>query len=234
MPCLPSAAFARRTLDVMTTNTNKLSTSRQLGKNGPTVTSPALGGMSLSGAYGAVDDDEGVRVIHAYLDAGGTLIDTGDFYGAGHNEMLIGRALRDRDRDDVVLSVKFGARLAPDGTLAGVDAHPAALRNFLTYSLQRLGVDHVDVYRPARLDPAVPIEDTVGAIAELVEQGWVRHVGLSEVGAETIRRAAAVAPISDLQIEYSLLAARPRGRDPRRPAASSASGSPPTASSRAA
>ncbi|MDL5159613.1 aldo/keto reductase [Actinomycetospora termitidis] len=178
---------------------------RQLGRTGPVVSSPALGTMGLSGVYGAVEDDEGVRVIHAYLDAGGTLLDTGDFYGAGHNELLIRRALADRSRDDVVLSVKFGAMRGPDGGLAGVDARPAALRNFLTYSLQRLGVDHVDVYRPARLDPDVPIEDTVGAIAELVEQGYVRHVGLSEVGSATLRRAAAVVPIADLQIEYSLL-----------------------------
>ncbi len=184
--------------------TSQLDT-RRLGRTGPLVTSPGLGGMGLSGVYGAVDDDEGIRVIHAYLDAGGTLIDTGDFYGTGHNEALIGRALRDRDRDGVVLSVKFGALRGPDGTPQGIDARPAALKNFLGYSLQRLGVDHVDVYRPARLDPAVPIEDTVGAIAELVEQGYVRHVGLSEVGAATIRRAAAVTPISDLQIEYSLL-----------------------------
>ncbi|WP_433802819.1 aldo/keto reductase [Actinomycetospora sp. CA-084318] len=178
---------------------------RQLGSSGPVVSSPALGCMGLSGAYGAVPDDEGVRVIHAYLDAGGSLLDTGDFYGAGHNELLVRRALADRSRDDAVLSVKFGALRAPDGGLAGVDTRPAALRNFLTYSLQRLGVDHVDVYRPARLDPAVPIEDTVGAIAELVEQGYVRHIGLSEVSAATIRRAAAVVPICDLQIEYSVL-----------------------------
>lgn len=189
----------------MTTNTNRFSTSRQLGKNGPTVTSPALGGMSLSGAYGAVDDEEGVRVIHAYLDAGGTLIDTGDFYGAGHNEMLIARALRERDRDAVVLSVKFGALLTPVGMPAGFDARPEAVRSSLTYSLQRLGTDHIDIYRPARLDPQVPIEETVGAVQELVEAGYVRHIGLSEVSADTIRRAAEVAPISDLQIEYSLL-----------------------------
>ncbi|PZG23134.1 aldo/keto reductase [Nonomuraea aridisoli] len=161
--------------------------------------------MGLSGAYGPLDDDEGVRVVHAYLDAGGTLLDTGDFYGSGHNEMLIRRALQGRDRDEVVLSVKFGAMRGPDGGLLGIDARPAAVGNFLTYTLQRLGTDHVDVYRPARLDPSVPIEDTVGAIAELVEKGYVRHIGLSEVGAETIRRAAAVAPICDLQIEYSLL-----------------------------
>ena len=178
---------------------------RRLGATGPAVTSPALGCMGLSGAYGAVDADEGVRVIHAYLDAGGTLLDTGDFYGAGHNEMLIARALADRSRDDVVLSVKFGAQLSPGGMPRGFDGRPSAVRNALTYSLQRLGVDHVDVYRPARLDPTVPIEDTVGAVAELVEAGYVRHVGLSEVGAETIRRAAAMVPICDLQIEYSLL-----------------------------
>jgi aryl-alcohol dehydrogenase-like predicted oxidoreductase len=178
---------------------------RRLGATGPAVSSPALGCMGLSGAYGAVDADEGVRVIHAYLDAGGTLLDTGDFYGAGHNEMLIARALADRSRDDVVLSVKFGAHLRPGGPPSGFDGRPASVRTSLTYSLQRLGVDHVDVYRPARLDPTVPIEDTVGAVAELVEAGYVRHVGLSEVGAETVRRAAAVVPISDLQIEYSLL-----------------------------
>ncbi|HEY2220553.1 aldo/keto reductase [Actinomycetospora sp.] len=177
----------------------------RLGRTGPEVTSPGLGCMGLSGAYGSVDDDEGVRVIHAYLDAGGTLLDTGDFYGSGHNEWLIRRALADRSRDDVVLSVKFGSMRGPDGALVGNDGRPASVKNFLSYSLQRLGVDHVDVYRPSRLDPSVPIEDTVGAISEMVEKGFVRHIGLSEVGAETIRRAAAVAPISDLQIEYSLL-----------------------------
>ncbi|WP_406691467.1 aldo/keto reductase [Saccharopolyspora sp. ID03-671] len=178
---------------------------RRLGATGPTVTSPGLGCMGLSGAYGRTDDAESVRVIHSYLDAGGTLLDTGDFYGHGHNEMLIGRALADRDRDEVVLSVKFGALRGPDGAPVGYDARPEAVQNFLTYSLNRLGVDHLDVYRPARLDPKVPIEDTIGAIAEMVDKGHVRHIGLSEVGAETIRRAAAVAPISDLQIEYSLL-----------------------------
>ncbi|MBD8078360.1 aldo/keto reductase [Cellulosimicrobium arenosum] len=163
--------------------------------------------MGLSGAYGRTDDDESVRVIHTYLDAGGTLLDTADFYGAGHNEQLVGRALRERSRDDAVLSVKFGALLTPGPGIpgGGADGRPDAVRNYLTYSLQRLGTDHVDIYRPARLDRRVPIEDTVGAIAELVEAGHVRHIGLSEVGAETIRRAAAVAPISDVQIEYSLL-----------------------------
>ncbi|SEB88719.1 Predicted oxidoreductase [Paramicrobacterium humi] len=178
---------------------------RRLGANGPHVTSPALGGMSLSGAYGPVDDEASVRVIHAYLDAGGTLIDTADFYAAGHNEMLIAGALRERHRDDAVLSVKFGAHVTPTGIPSGFDGRPQAVKSSLTYSLQRLGTDHVDIYRPARLDPHVPIEDTVGAVQELVEGGYVRHIGLSEVGADTIRRAAAVAPISDVQIEYSFL-----------------------------
>ena len=137
-----------------------------------------------------------------------TLLDTGDFYGAGHNELLIGRALQDR-RDQALLSVKFGALRGPDGSWLGVDARPAAVKNFLSYTLTRLGVDHVDIYRPGRLDPAVPIEDTVGAIADLVKAGYVRAIGLSEVGPETIRRAQAVHPISDLQIEYSLISRGP-------------------------
>lgn len=177
----------------------------RLGATGPTVGRIVLGAMGMSGAYGATDDAESIATIHAALDAGVRLIDTGDFYGAGHNEMLIGKAIAERPREQVVLSVKFGAQRGPDGGFAGVDNRPAALRNFLTYSLRRLGVDYIDIYRPARLDPDVPIEDTVGAIAELIEAGYVRHVGLSEVGPETIRRAAAVHPIADLQIEYSLI-----------------------------
>ncbi|MBF6469863.1 aldo/keto reductase [Nocardia beijingensis] len=177
----------------------------RLGATGPTVSRIGLGAMSMSGAYGATDDAESTATIHAALDSGVNLIDTGDFYGAGHNEMLIGKAIAERPREDVVLSVKFGALRGPDGAFVGVDNRPAALRNFLTYSLQRLGVDHIDIYRPARLDPDVPIEDTIGAIGELIEAGYVRHVGLSEVGPETIRRAAAVHPIVDLQIEYSLI-----------------------------
>lgn len=177
----------------------------RLGVTGPTVGRIGLGAMGMSGAYGAADDAESTATIRAALDSGVNLIDTGDFYGAGHNETLIGKAIAERPREDVVLSVKFGALRGPDGGFAGVDNRPDALRNFLTYSLQRLGVDYIDIYRPARLDPAVPIEDTVGAIGELIEAGYVRHVGLSEVGADTIRRAAAVHPIVDLQIEYSLL-----------------------------
>ncbi|HEY2747065.1 MAG TPA: aldo/keto reductase [Polyangia bacterium] len=169
----------------------------------------ALGCMGMSGMYGKSDDNESIATIHAALDAGIDVLDTGDFYGAGHNEMLIGRALAGRKRDQVLLSVKFGALRAPDGAWVGFDARPAAVRNFVAYSLKRLGVDYIDVYRPARLDPSVPIEETIGAIAELVKAGWVRAIGLSEVGPETIRRARAVHPITDLQIEYSLLSRGP-------------------------
>jgi aryl-alcohol dehydrogenase-like predicted oxidoreductase len=161
--------------------------------------------MGMSGAYGAADDEESLATILAAVDAGVTLIDTGDFYGAGHNELLVGRALREIDRGAVTVSVKFGGLRSPSGAMGGVDTRPEAMRNFLAYSLTRLGSDHVDVYRPARLDPAVPIEETVGAIAEQVDAGYVRHIGLSEVGSDTLRRAAATHPICDLQIEYSLL-----------------------------
>jgi aryl-alcohol dehydrogenase-like predicted oxidoreductase len=181
---------------------------RRLGSTGPTVFPLALGCMGMSGMYGPADERESIATIHAALDAGVTLLDTGDFYGVGHNELLIGRALKDR-RDKVLLSVKFGALRGPDGSWLGVDARPAALKNFLAYTLTRLGVDHIDIYRPARLDPAVPIEETIGAIADLVKAGYVRAIGLSEVGPDSIRRAHAVNPISDLQIEYSLISRNP-------------------------
>jgi aryl-alcohol dehydrogenase-like predicted oxidoreductase len=161
--------------------------------------------------YGPADERESVATIHAALDAGITLLDTGDYYGAGHNELLIGRALRDR-RDKALLSVKFGALRGPDGHWLGMDARPVAVRNFLAYTLTRLGVDHIDIYRPGRLDPTVPIEETIGVIADLVKAGYVRAVGLSEVGPDTIRRAQAVHPISDLQIEYSLISRGPEAR----------------------
>ncbi|MDQ3762371.1 MAG: aldo/keto reductase [Actinomycetota bacterium] len=179
--------------------------SRTLGRNGPTVSTLGLGLMGMSDLYGPTDDAESIATIHAALDAGITLFDTGDFYGAGHNELLLCDAMRGRDRDQVVISVKFGVLRDPDGGWNGNDARPAAVKNFAAYSLRRLGTDHIDIYRPARLDPAVPIEDTVGAVAELVQAGHVGHIGLSEVSANTLRRAAAVHPISDLQIEYSLL-----------------------------
>lgn len=176
-----------------------------LGRTGPTVSRLGLGCMAMSGMYGPSDRVESIATVHAALDAGITLLDTGDFYGMGHNESLISEALRGRNRDDAVISVKFGALRDPAGGFSGYDARPAAVKNFIAYSLQRLGVDHIDIYRPSRLDPAVPIEDTIGAIADLVKAGYVRHIGLSELGADTIRRAAAVHPICDLQIEYSLL-----------------------------
>jgi len=171
----------------------------------------AIGCMGMSGMYGPADEAESIATIHAALDHGINLLDTGDFYGMGHNEMLIGRALRDR-RDRALLSVKFGAQRGPDGSWLGFDARPAAVKNFLAHSLTRLGVDHVDIYRPARLDPAVPIEETIGAIAEMVKAGYVRAIGLSEVGPETIRRAHAVHPIADLQIEYALISRGPEER----------------------
>lgn len=176
-----------------------------LGKSGPAVSTIGLGCMGMSGMYGPADRAESIATIHAALDAGVNLLDTGDFYGMGHNEMLIAEALKERRREDVVLSVKFGALRGPDGAWSGYDSRPAAIRNFVSYSLQRLGTDHIDIYRPSRLDPDVPIEETIGALADLVKAGYIRHVGLSEVGPQTIRRAAAVHPICDLQIEYSLI-----------------------------
>jgi len=178
---------------------------RSLGKTGPAVSALGLGCMGMSpDFYGPADETESIATLHAALDAGVTLLDTGDFYGIGHNEMLIGRALKGRKREAVQVSVKFGALRDPSGGFGGYDARPAAVKNFLAHSLRRLGTDYIDIYRPSRLDPNVPIEDTIGAIAEMVKAGYVRHIGLSEMGAETIRRAAAVHPIVDLQIEYSL------------------------------
>ncbi len=181
---------------------------RPLGSTGPQVSALGLGCMGMSALYGDADRTESIATIHAALEAGVTLFDTGDFYGMGHNEMLIGEALRTAPaalREQALISVKFGALRDLGGRWFGFDGRPAAVKNFAAYSLQRLGVDHIDVYRPARVDPDVPIEETVGAVAELVQAGHVRYIGLSEVGADTIRRAAATAPITDLQIEYSLI-----------------------------
>ena len=189
-------------------NSSSLRAPRTLGATGPDVFPLALGCMGMSGMYGASTDDESVATIHAAIERGVTLLDTGDFYGMGHNEMLVGRAIAGR-RDRVLLSVKFGGMRAPDGAFIGYDSRPAAVKNFAAYSLKRLGVDVIDVYRPARLDPAVPIEDTVGAVADLIQKGYVRHLGLSEVGVDTIRRAHAVHPVVDLQIEYSLASRGP-------------------------
>jgi len=188
-----------------------MSAPRTLGSGGPTVFPLALGCMAMSGAYGRSDETESIATIHAAIDAGITLLDTGDYYGAGHNELLIGRALADR-RDRALVSVKFGALRGPDGAWLGFDTRPAAVRNFIGYTLTRLGLDHVDIYRPGRLDPNVPIEDTIGAVADLVKAGYVRAIGLSEVGADTIRRAQSVHPVCDLQIEYSLVSRGPESR----------------------
>jgi len=177
-----------------------------LGRNGPAVGELGLGCMGMSpGVYGAADEAESIATIRASVEAGITLIDTGDFYGMGHNEMLIRRALEGVPRQRILLSVKFGALRDPAGGWHGNDARPAAVKTFLAYSLRRLGTDYIDINRPARLDPAVPIEDTVGAIADMVRAGYVRHIGLSEAGPETIKRAHKTHPIADLQIEYSLM-----------------------------
>ena len=178
---------------------------RPLGESGPLVSVLGLGCMGMSGVYGPTDRAESIATIHAALDAGITLLDTGDFYGMGHNELLINEALRGRKRESAVISVKFGALRDPAQGWSGFDGRPAAVKNFLAYTLKRLGVEYIDVYRPARVDASVPIEETVGAIAEMVQAGYVRAIGLSEAGVETIRRAAATHPICDLQIEYSLI-----------------------------
>ncbi|MGC4746742.1 aldo/keto reductase [Micromonospora sp. DT201] len=184
---------------------------RRLGASGPEVSIIGLGAMGMSDLYGPADEAESVATLHAAIDAGVNLIDTGDFYGSGHNEMLIGRVLRERRREEVVVSVKFGARRTPDGGFqaAPYDVSAAAVKDRLAYSLRRLGTDYIDIYRPSRLNPQVPVEETVGALREMQQAGYIRHIGLSEVSADTIRRAAAVAPISDVQIEYSLLSRGP-------------------------
>jgi aryl-alcohol dehydrogenase-like predicted oxidoreductase len=182
---------------------------RKLGALGPSVSAIGLGCMRMSNVHGLNapknrdDEEEAIATIHASLDAGINLLDTGDFYGMGHNEMLVGRALKGR-RDKAIISVKFGAQRAPSGAFLGVDARPNSVKNFAAYSLQRLGIDVIDIYQPGRVDPDVPIEDTVGAIADLIQEGKVRYLGLSEASAENIRRAHAVHPVTALEIEYSL------------------------------
>ncbi|MBO3458636.1 aldo/keto reductase [Aetokthonos hydrillicola Thurmond2011] len=177
---------------------------RQLGANGPTVSAIGLGCMGMSDVYGSADRAESIATIHTALDAGITLLDTGDFYGMGHNELLLHEALSGRRREDVFIAVKFGALRSPDGNFIGFDGRPEAVKTYLAYTLKRLGTDYIDLYQPARIDPKVPIEETVGAISEMVKAGYVRRVGLSEAGSDTIRRAHAIHPISWLQIEYSL------------------------------
>ncbi|MCP5364725.1 MAG: aldo/keto reductase [Hyphomicrobiales bacterium] len=178
---------------------------RTLATSGTQVSALGLGCMGMSDFYGPTDHTESIATIHAALDNGINLLDTGDFYGSGHNELLIREALQDRKRDDVFIAVKFGAQRSPDRAFIGVDCRPNSVKNYLAYTLQRLGTDYIDLYQPARITPEVPIEDTVGAIKDMVDAGYVRHVGLSEVGAETLRRASSVHPITWLQIEYSLI-----------------------------
>jgi aryl-alcohol dehydrogenase-like predicted oxidoreductase len=180
----------------------------QLGKNGPLVSQFGLGCMAMSDIYGPSDETESIATIHAAIDAGINLIDTGDFYGMGHNEMLIRRAIDGR-RKDVFLAVKFGAMRAPDGSFTGYDVRPEAVKNFLSYSLRRLGTDYIDLYQPSRVDSRTPIEETYGTLASLVQAGYVRHIGISEASAASIRRASQVTRIAALQIEYSLVSRGP-------------------------
>jgi aryl-alcohol dehydrogenase-like predicted oxidoreductase len=208
---VPRLSSMTTTTATTTTTTNTSKAKTRLGSSGPEVSPFALGcmGMGAGSMYGGSDEPEAIATIHAALERGVNLIDTGDFYAMGKNELLVGKALAGGWRDKALLSVKFGGLRGPDGAFLGYDARPAATKNFLAHSLSRLGVDHIDIYRPARLDPAVPIEETIGAIADMVKAGYVRYIGLSEVGVETIRRAAKVHPICDLQIEYSLVSRGP-------------------------
>lgn len=177
----------------------------KLGTNGPEISRVGLGCMGMSDFYGPADEAESIATIHAAREAGITLLDTGDFYGMGHNELLLHEALKGGKRDSVCLSVKFGAMRSVEGAFLGYALRPAQIQTWLAYSLKRLGTDHIDIYRPARLDPEVPIEDVAGAVKDLIAKGYVRHLGLSEMAADTVLRAHAVTPVSDLQIEYSLI-----------------------------
>lgn len=177
---------------------------RRLGPKGPEVSAIGLGCMGMTEVYGPADEAEGIATIQAALDAGITLFDTGDFYGMGANELLLGQALKGR-RDKAFVQVKFGALRDPSGAWIGYDARPAAVKSSLAYSLRRLGTDHVDLYMPARRDPSVPLEETIGAVADMIKAGYVRHLGVSEVSAETILAANRIHPVTALQYELSVI-----------------------------
>ncbi|WP_433903480.1 aldo/keto reductase [Sphingobacterium puteale] len=176
----------------------------QLGQNGPTVSKLGLGCMRMSSIWGGPtpDENEGIATIHQALDSGINFLNTGDFYGAGHNEMLIGKAIKGR-RDDAFISVKFGA-IFHNGQWIGLDLRPVAIKNFVNYSLTRLGIETIDLYQPCRMDGSVPIEDIIGTIADLIDQGKVRHIGVSEITADQLRKANSVYPVSAMEIGYSL------------------------------
>jgi aryl-alcohol dehydrogenase-like predicted oxidoreductase len=177
---------------------------RKLGKNGPAVSSLGLGCMGMSWAYGPTDEAESIRVLHRYLELGGNFLDTAEIYGPWTNEELVGKFLREVPRDRVVVATKFGFRIEPDGTRRGPDSSPANVRRAVEGSLKRLGIETIDLYYQHRVDPNVPIEETVDAMAELVKAGKVRALGLSEAGPDDLRRASKVHPIAALQSEYSL------------------------------
>ncbi|TGJ98301.1 aldo/keto reductase [Leptospira langatensis] len=179
---------------------------RKLGTNGPMVSELSLGCMGMSDFYGTKetrDRKESIATIHAALDAGVNLLNTGDFYGIGHNELLISEAIKTRSEKPLI-SVKFGALRTPSGDFIGYDARPSSVKNFAAHTLTRLGTDVIDIYQPSRVDPSVPIEETVGAIAELIQDGKVRYLGLSEASPENLRRAHKVHPVTALEVEYSL------------------------------
>jgi aryl-alcohol dehydrogenase-like predicted oxidoreductase len=191
---------------VSLTKTDKTMTTTKiaLGKNGPLVSKLGLGCMRMSSVWGGPANDEGesIATIQAALDSGINFLNTGDFYGAGHNELLVGKAIKGR-RESAFISVKFGA-IFYNSQWLGLDLRPVAIKNFINYSLVRLGVDTIDLYQPSRLDNSVPVEDVIGTIADLIKEGKVRYLGVSEITAEQLRKANSIYPVTALEIGYSL------------------------------